>query len=70
MGYLLDWYMNSEKFKDKVNMNVIEFIDKIATFPDREGKTGDHIDYLFSAGYCYYFANILKIAFGGQVCWP
>lgn len=70
MGYLLDWYMNSEKFKDKVNMNVIEFIDKIITFPDLEGKTGGHIDHLFSAGYCYYFANILKIAFGGQVCWP
>lgn len=70
MGSLLDWYIaNPEKIHGKINLSVIRFIDEIANFPDRDGNTGEHIDHLFCAGYCYYFANMLKTAFGGQMCW-
>ena len=69
MGHLLEWYTNTEKFQGEVNLKVIKFIDEITNFPDRDGKSGEQIDHLFSAGYCYYFANMLKTAFGGQLCW-
>lgn len=70
MGYLLDWYTaNSEKIHHPVNMQVIKFIDEISGFPSRDGNIRDQIDHLFCAGYCYYFANMLKVAFGGQICW-
>lgn len=69
MGQILDFYKTENRYKDKVNMNVIEFIDTISSFPDRDGTESDNIDHLFCAGYCYYFANMLKLAFGGRVCW-
>lgn len=69
MGNLLKFYENDSRFKNKVNMNVIKFIDDVANFPDRDGTVNDSIDHLFCAGYCYYFANMLKMAFGGRVCW-
>ena len=69
MGNILKFYENDSGFKNKVNMNVIKFIDEVASFPDRDGTINDSIDHLFCAGYCYYFANMLKMAFGGTVCW-
>ena len=69
MGNLLKFYENSERYSGKVNMSVIKFIDEVTDFPDRQGNVGEHIDHLFCAGYCYYFANMLKLAFGGKVCW-
>lgn len=69
MGNLLDFYKDDARFIGKVNLNVIEFIDSITNFPDRKGNIGEHIDHLFCAGYCYYFAHMLKLAFGGRVCW-
>lgn len=69
MGHLLDWYTDPEKFQGEVNLKVIKFIDEITNFPDRDGDSGEQIDHLFSAGYCYYFASMLKTAFGGQLCW-
>ena len=69
MGHLLDWYTDPEKFQGEVNLKVIKFIDEITNFPDRDGESGEQIDHLFSAGYCYYFASMLKTAFGGQLCW-
>mgnify|MGYP000197642237 FL=1 len=69
MGQILDFYKTDDRYKDKVNLDVIKFIDTVSSFPDRDGKVSDNIDHLFCAGYCYYFANILKLAFGGKVCW-
>lgn len=69
MGNILEFYNTNERFKDKVNMDVIRFIDEVNCFPDRDGKENDSIDHLFCAGYCYYFANMLKIAFGGRICY-
>ena len=58
MGHLLEWYTNTEKFQGEVNLKVIKFIDEITNFPDRDGKSGEQIDHLFSAGYCYYLSLI------------
>lgn len=69
MGELLEFYENSSQYKDKVNMEVIKFIDEVSCFPDRDGHVSENIDHLFCAGYCYYFANMLKLAFGGRVIW-
>lgn len=69
MGQILDFYKTDDRYKDKVNLDVIKFIDTVSSFPDRDGKVSDNIDHLFCAGYCYYYANILKLAFGGKVCW-
>lgn len=69
MGHLLAFTENDERYKDVVNMEVIKFIDSITDFPDRNGKVSENIDHLFCAGYCYYFANMLQLAFGGTVCW-
>lgn len=34
------------------------------------GVNAETIRYLFHSGYCYYFANMLKLAFNrGEVCW-
>ena len=67
MGAILDFY--KEHKVDGINMNVIRFIDDVSSFPDQDGIPGDHIDHLFCAGYCYYFAHMLEMAFGGKVCW-
>lgn len=69
MGQILDFYKTDNRYKDKVNLDIIRFIDTVSSFPDRDGKVSGNIDHLFCAGYCYYFANILKLAFGGKVCW-
>lgn len=65
----LEFYNKSERYKDIVNMDIIKFIDNITEFPDMDGNISGNIDHLFCAGYCYYFANMLKLAFGGTVCW-
>lgn len=42
----------------------------IAKFKCRENKKEEKIiEDLFSTGYCYYFANMLKDAFGGECVW-
>lgn len=69
MGSVLDFYQNNDRFRDVVNMKVIKFIDDVVSFPDLDGSVSENIDHLFIAGYCYYFASMLKIAFGGKVCW-
>ena len=67
MGEILDFY--KEHKVDGINMNVIRFIDEVSSFPDPDGIPGEHIVHLFCAGYCYYFAHMLEMAFGGKVCW-
>jgi hypothetical protein len=56
-----------EHFKD-CREDVIRFISNIiyhTTNPD----CNRGVRSLFANGYCYYFAYILKDAFGGEVCW-
>lgn len=49
------------------NKNVITFISEIAYHGGEQGE--DVIHDLFRAGYCYWFANMLKMAFGrGRLC--
>ena len=36
---------------EKVNTDILKFIEKIAWFPDRDGNSGGQIDHLFCAGY-------------------
>ena len=54
----------------KANRKVIEFI---CNFNWHGKNSSDEVEIIrkqFRAGYCFYFANILKIAFGrGEVCW-
>lgn len=46
---------------------VLNFINDIYTSQPEEN--GEAIRHLFHCGYCYYFANMLKLAFGkGTVC--
>lgn len=68
MGRLLEIYSKGE-WRNNVNLDVIRFIDEVLYFPDLEGDRGGQIHHLFSAGYCYYFAIMLKAAFGGRICW-
>lgn len=52
------------------NREVLTFIYEFIEIHDRDGNfMGDAIIDNFSAGYCYYFALILKDAFGGEMMW-
>lgn len=51
-------------------MTVVDFIQQITAVPDHDGKESSAITRMFCDGYCYYFACILKEAFGrGTICW-
>ena len=51
----------------KQQANVLQFIDNAR---EHQGKDNDSIRAFFRGGYCYYFALMLKDAFGrGLVCW-
>lgn len=47
---------------------VLTFIHDFKT--NKGAHANDTLDKLFSQGYCYYFAVILKEAFGGEIVWP
>ena len=65
----LAFYKSNSRYEN-ADMNVLSFIANISFFPDMEFRENDAISHLFSSGYCYYFANMLKLAFGrGEVCW-
>jgi hypothetical protein len=49
--------------------DVIEFIADITGYNTTVLDGGEAIEELFSSGYCYYFALMLKDAFGGEICW-
>ena len=66
--WLMSW-KNNPRYKD-VDMEVLKFIANISFFQNTLGTQTDAIYNLFSSGYCYYFANMLKSAFHrGMVCW-
>ena len=48
--------------------DVLGFIYDV-TSTNRTAEEADAIEKLFGAGYCYYFALMLKDAFGGEVRW-
>lgn len=51
------------------NKEVLDFIDRFIDYDESKFET-DVIRKKFRCGYCYYFANMLKLAFGrGNVCW-
>lgn len=47
---------------------ILTFINNILT--NRGTQESEPTERLFSNGYCYYFALILKDAFGGEIMWP
>lgn len=52
------------------NREVLQFIADFLYYNKRTEETCEDIRFLFRSGYCYYFANILKIAFNrGEVVW-
>ena len=55
----------------KENNEVISFIEKIyCRGGDNDDMCKEVLRRQFRAGYCYYFAHMLKIAFNrGEVCW-
>lgn len=63
-----DWIESKiDNFKG-CRRDVITFIANIAFYPGSDCDS-DVISDLFEAGYCYYFALMLKDAFGGEICW-
>lgn len=55
--------------RDKADEKVLDFIEKISSY-HQDTQKQDAVCELFSSGYCYYFAMILKEAFErGEVCW-
>ena len=63
-------YAYELKYPDKKrDKTVIQFITDAITSVDRKNSNDVLYDF-FHAGYCYYFALMLKEAFGrGQICW-
>ena len=63
-------YAYELKYPDqKPDKTVIQFITDAITSVDRKNSNDVLYDF-FHAGYCYYFALMLKDAFGrGQICW-
>ena len=56
--------------RDKTDENVLTFIGNITDYHYPNSQKQDAIYELFSSGYCYYFALMLKDAFQhGEVCW-
>ena len=58
--YLFDWSRNP----------VLRFIDKFYSQNGNNDEARETLRRQFRAGYCYYFAHMLKVAFNrGEVCW-
>lgn len=54
----------------KKNNPVLKFIDKFYAHAGTDPDKQEVLRYQFRAGYCYYFAVMLKAAFKrGEVCW-
>lgn len=58
------------KFFPNANKDVLYFIADFLYHNIHDIREVDHVLYLFRAGYCYYFAIMLKTAFNrGTICW-
>lgn len=60
----IKWY---EVNRPECRQDVITFIANILFHNPKD--LSDSIYNLFACGYCYYFALMLKDAFGGEICW-
>lgn len=67
LSVIADFIYDNEEICAEADKEVLEFI---ARFLYQEGEeNAETIRHLFRAGYCYYFALMLKEAFGrGQLC--
>lgn len=63
MGQILNFYTTDNRYRGKVNMDVIKFIDTVSSFPSREGNVSDNIDHLFCAGYLLLFCKHVAACF-------
>lgn len=61
------WVANQLKTYPLANKDILTFIGKIALHSGKEHE--EIIRSLFADGYCYYFALMLKDAFGGELKW-
>lgn len=65
----INFYKCNPKYID-CDFAVLNFINDIVHYPTRKLDVSDQVDHMFCAGYCYYFAVMLKAAFQrGEVCW-
>ena len=62
-----EWVENIYKTFPNARIDILEFIADILYHQGKSCESVIHL--LFSSGYCYYFALILKGAFGGTICW-
>lgn len=59
--------MEGLRVSSRANEKVIDFIDNFSTlFGQFQGEEIDTVSTVFSRGFCYYFAIILKDAFDGR----
>lgn len=65
------WFVQeNKKGQPKADSRVLTFIAEFLTATGTDLRNMETIRQLFRAGYCYYFAQILKDAFpGGEVSW-
>lgn len=58
------------RFFQKANKDVLTFIAEFLGCHGTDTSNVEHLRATFHAGYCYYFAVILKTAFQrGEICW-
>lgn len=58
------------QLKYGASIPVLEFIFNVLYHNGDSDEAAEHIRHLFRAGYCYYFAHMLKTGFKrGEVCW-
>lgn len=65
-----EWLKSQLEHYPKARKDVLEFIWEFITPTSFPSETGQEVlASQFAAGYCYYFALILKDAFGGEMMW-
>lgn len=62
-----NWVNGQLNYFKGSNKNVLTFIANILY--SRGIENPEIVRGIFAAGYCYYFALMLKDAFGGEICW-
>lgn len=62
--------MKGDYLHEQKDNEVLRFIDRFYRNVGDNPDSQEILRHQFRSGYCYYFAHILKIAFGrGEVCW-
>lgn len=64
------WVEKELKYAPNANKDVLMFIADFLYHNGSDAENQENIRKLFHAGYCFYFANMLQIAFGrGEIVW-